>query len=110
MRAFSSSMIGLISTPGSHDPATRATRDSWLMSESRASAAPGYWILTATSRPSRHTARCTWPMEAEAAGTSSNSGSLACAQRGPSSRARMACTRSAPIGGADSWSLVSVAR
>ena len=28
-------------------------------SERSASSAPGYWTLTATSRPSRHTARCT---------------------------------------------------
>ena len=37
--------------------------------------APGYWILTATSRrrPSRQTPRCTWPMLAAAAGWSSNS-------------------------------------
>jgi hypothetical protein len=33
---------------------------------------PGYrWILTATSRPSDHTARCTWLMLAEATGLSS---------------------------------------
>ena len=103
-------MIGLMSTPGTHEPAIRATREIWLRSESRALPAPGYWILTATSRPSRHTARCTCPMDAAAAGTSSNSTSLVFAQRGPSSSARMACTRGAPIGGPDSWSLVSVAR
>ena len=33
-----------------------------------ASSAPGYWILTATSRPSDHTALCTWPMLADAIG------------------------------------------
>ena len=103
-------MIGLTSMPGSHDPAIRATRESWLRSDIRASAAPGYWIFTATSRPSRQTPLCTWPIEAEAAGTSSNSTSLVLAQRGPSSRARISCTRSAPIGGPDSCSLVSVAR
>ncbi len=103
-------MIGLTSTPGTHEPATRANRDSWLRSDISASAAPGYWILTATSRPSRHTPRCTWPMDADAAGTSSNSTSLVLAQRGPSSRARISCTRSAPIGGPDSCSLVRVAR
>ena len=37
-----------------------------------ASSAPGYWILTATSRPSAHTALCTWPMLAEATDLSSN--------------------------------------
>ena len=35
--------------------------------------APGYWIFTATSRPSRYTALCTWPIDAAAAGSSSNS-------------------------------------
>ena len=38
----------------------------------RASSAPGYCTLTATVRPSAHTARCTWPMEAAAAGSGSN--------------------------------------
>ena len=27
---------------------------------------PGYWILTATSRPSCRVPRCTWPIEAAA--------------------------------------------
>jgi hypothetical protein len=39
--------------------------------------APGYWILTATWRPSCQTPRCTWPIEAAAAGWSSNSAKLA---------------------------------
>ena len=103
-------MIGLTSMPGTHEPAIRATRESWLRSESSAWAAPGYWIFTATSRPSRHTPLWTWPIEAGAAGTSSNSTSLVLAQRGPSSRARISWTRSAPIGGPASCSLVSVAR
>ena len=54
--------------PGIHPPATRATRASWVRSERSASPAPGYWILTATSRPSRQDARCTCPIEAAAAG------------------------------------------
>ena len=29
-------------------------------------AMPGYWTLTATARPSRVMARCTWPIEAAA--------------------------------------------
>ena len=45
-----------------------ASRASWLRSATSASPAPGYWTLTATSRPSRQTARCTWPMLAAAAG------------------------------------------
>ena len=35
--------------------------------------APGYCTLTATSRPSLQRPRCTWPMEAAAAGTGSSS-------------------------------------
>ena len=35
-------------------------------SASSASATPGYWILTATGRPSSSVARCTWPIEAAA--------------------------------------------
>ena len=36
-------------------------------------AMPGYWILTATARPSRVIARCTWPIDAAAIGTGSHS-------------------------------------
>src|SRR5947209_3961810 len=34
---------------------------------------PGYWTFTATTRPSGMTARCTWPMDAAAVGTGSQS-------------------------------------
>jgi hypothetical protein len=46
--------------------------DLVLRSARSASSAPGYWILTATSRPSAHTPLCTCPMLAEATGASSN--------------------------------------
>ncbi len=36
------------------------------MSDSSASAIPGYWTLTATRLPSRRVARWTWPIEAAA--------------------------------------------
>ena len=45
-------------------PGEAAQLMKWLMS---ARPAPGYWILTATWRPSCQTARCTWPIEAAAA-------------------------------------------
>ena len=45
------------------------------MSDSTASAIPGYWILTATSVPSAVRPRCTWPMLAAAAGSRSSSAS-----------------------------------
>ena len=73
MRSRSSAISGLISSPGTSGCITRLIRDSCRRSERSASSAPGYCSLTATSRPSRHTARCTWPMLAAAAGISSNS-------------------------------------
>ena len=80
---------------------SRATRLSWLKSLSSARPAPGYWIFTATSRPSRQRARCTCPIEAAAAGLSLNSAN-ASRQSGPRSSARTRCTVPAGSGGADS--------
>ncbi len=42
-------------------------------SVSTASAMPGYWTLTATCRPSFVVARWTWPIEAAANASGSNS-------------------------------------
>ena len=102
-------MIGLMSRPGIQPAATRATRATWLRSLSRAGPAPGYCTLTATSRPSFQTARCTWPIEAAAAGKSSNERNR-WRHRGPRSSASTWCTVAAGIGGAASCSLTSVAR
>ena len=44
------------------------------MSDSSASATPGYWILTATARPSWRVARCTWPIDAAAKASCSKLG------------------------------------
>src|SRR6202044_4204008 len=85
------------------------TRASWVKSLIRALPAPGYWILTATRLPSFQTARCTWPIEAAAAGVSSNEANSA-RQSSPRSAASTRCTVLAGSGGADSRSLVSVAR
>ena len=85
------------------------TRLSWLKSLISALPAPGYWILTATCRPSCQMARCTCPMDAAATGASSNSAKLA-RQSSPISLARTRCTALAGSGGADSCSLVRVAR
>ena len=90
-------------------PNSRPIRASCVKSFSRARAAPGYWILTATLRPSCHTARCTCPMEAAAAGVSSKD-SNEDRQSGPRSAASTRCTVPTGSGGADSCSLVSVAR
>ena len=98
-----------MSSPGIQLAATRATRDTWLRSLISAWPAPGYCTLTATSRPSFQTARCTWPIDAAAAGLSSNERNF-CLQRGPSSATSTAWTIEAGIGGAASCSLVNVAR
>ena len=109
MRVRSSSSRGRTSRPGISTENSRAARLSWLKSLSRALPAPGYWIFTATWRPSRQTARCTWPIDAAAAGLSSNSANCS-RQSGPSSSASTRYTVRAGSGGAASWSLVSVAR
>ena len=98
-----------MSRPGIQPAATRPTRATWVKSEISASPAPGYCTLTATSRPSFHTARCTCPIEAAAAGASSNERNRR-RHCGPSSAASTLCTVAAGIGGAASCSLVSVAR
>ena len=94
---------------GNAPPSNRAARAIWRRSERSASPAPGYCTLTATSRPSCQTARCTWPMDAAADGSSSNEVNR-CLHPGPSSRASMACTAARSIGGAESCSRVSVSR
>ena len=65
-----------MSRPGISTPNSRAMRLSWVKSLFSALPAPGYWIFTATARPSVQTARWTCPMEAAAAGWSSNSAKL----------------------------------
>ena len=49
----------------------RRISPAFCMSAAIASATPGYWIFTATCRPSGSTARCTWPIEAAAAASCS---------------------------------------
>ena len=95
--------------PGTQPAATFATRLIWRMSLIRAAPAPGYWILTATSRPSFQTARWTWPIEADATGWSSKDSNLL-RQRVPRSARSTPCTELVGIGGALSCSLVSMAR
>ena len=103
-------MSGLTSSPGISTPNNRAARLSWVKSLISALPAPGYWILTATSRPSFHTARCTWPMDAAAAGLVVEEAKLL-APVGAELPAREPGARSAAgSGGAASCSLVSVAR
>ena len=74
-----------------------------------ASSAPGYWILTATSRPSDQTALCTWPMLADAMGVSSNEVNRS-RHLVPSWASSTRCTFAAGSGGASFCSLVSASR
>ena len=76
------------------------------MSDSSASATPGYWIFTATSRPSSSLARWTWPIEAAANASCSNSEK--CSSTGsPYSSSITFETRDHGIGGAEVRSLAS---
>ena len=74
-----------------------------------ASSAPGYWILTATSRPSAHTPLCTCPMLAEATGVSSKEVNRS-RHFVPSWPSSIRCTFGADSGGASFCSLVSASR
>ncbi len=98
-----------MSMPGIQAVATRATLETLARSESRAFPAPGYWIFTATSRPSRQVARCTCPIEAAAIAVSSKEVNRL-RQRGPSSAAMTSLTLAGGRAGALSCNLVSIAR
>ena len=108
-RAWTSAIRARMSSPGTSGPSPRATRLSWRRSEVRASADPGYCTLTATSRPSDQVPRCTWPIEAAAAGSASNQTRWSF-QSGPSSRVRISRTVMVGIGGAESCNRVSCSR
>ena len=93
-----------------------ASRESCLRSASRASPAPGYCTFTATvsvfgfpflrAGGTFHTALCTCPMLAAAAGLSSNSANIS-RHPAPSCSAIALCTLATGIGGAASCNLVS---
>ena len=57
----------MASRPGASALAIRRSIPAFCMSARDRVATPGYWIFTATRRPSGSTARCTWPIEAAAA-------------------------------------------
>ncbi|CAB4776534.1 unannotated protein [freshwater metagenome] len=66
---------------------------------------PGYCTFTATTRPSRVTALCTWPIDAAAIGVSPQSRKTL---RGSPSSSVTTCVASAgAIGGASAWSVAS---
>ena len=77
------------------------------MSARSAFATPGYWIFTATMRPSGRTARCTWPIDAAAAASSSKS-SNSSSTGAPHSSSRTVETFLQGIGGADVLSALSL--
>src|SRR6478735_6483032 len=95
--------------PGAIGPIVRARRASWRRSLRRASPAPGYCTLTATSRPSDQRPRWTWPIEAAAVGPPSSQTSSS-RQWAPRSAAIWSRTVCVGIGGAESWRRVSSAR
>ena len=64
-----------MSSPGISRRKTGVSSRRLRMSDSTASAIPGYWTLTASSSPSCERARWTWPMLAAAAGSGSISAS-----------------------------------
>ena len=53
--------------------ASRSSAATLSTSLSMLRATPGYWIFSARSRPSAAVAACTWPIEAAASGSKSNS-------------------------------------
>ncbi len=66
--------ISPVSIPGASTASSFSASRRFCMSAWIASAIPGYWTLTATTRPSsRSVARWTWPIEAAAIGSGSKS-------------------------------------
>ena len=81
---------------------------SWRRSASTVLVMSGYCSLQATSVPSGNVARCTWPSEAAAAASTSNSAKRD-RQSGPSSPCMRRRTKAAPIAGALACSCASSA-
>ena len=90
----------MASSPGASAFAIRMISPAFCMSAAIASATPGYWIFTATCRPSQRTARWTWPIEAAAAASWSNSSNSSDTGSSHSSR-RTRSTFFQGIGGAE---------
>ena len=78
-------------------------------SVSTASAIPGYWTLTATARPSAVVARWTWPIEAAANASGSNSANASLSGTPSSSRSSFSIALNGS-GGTSSRSAASVVR
>ena len=105
----SSPTMGLGSMPGNSIDMTVNSRSVFSRSAATAWSTPGYWTLTATSRPSWVTARCTWPMDAAASGTGSHTANTR-SGASPSS-ARITCaTSSGAMGGASACNCASASR
>ena len=83
MRSRSSAASALTSRPGARRRISGKSICRLRRSVSTASATPGYWTLTATSRPSCVSARWTWPIEAAA--NASSSKAAKCSDSGPPS-------------------------
>ena len=89
---------GLISRPGMSGCSSAAHPRQLPTGRSARPPAPGYCTLTATTRPSCQTPRCTWPMLAAAAGVSSKETNRARQPR-PNCSASMRWTSAVGIGG-----------
>ena len=87
MRSRSSAPSALTSRPGASRRTSGKSMFMLRRSVSTASATPGYWTLTATSRPSCVRARWTWPIDAAATGSRLNSAKT-CSTGPPSSVAQ----------------------
>ena len=101
-----------MATPRATSAAAREATEKALTSPSIASRPPGYCTLTAASTsPSSpcHTARCTWPIEAAAAGRCSNRTKRS-RQPGPSSAASAGSASPHGMPGLDSCSDVRASR
>ena len=79
------------------------------MSSSTRSHTSGRWTLTATGRPSRSAARCTWASDAEANGVWSKLEN-ALEMRAPISASTIRSTSANPNGSVSSWRRANASR
>ncbi len=82
---------------------------AWSRSSRMAVPTPGYWTLTATTRPSAITARWTCPIDAAATGSGSQSRNSS-SGGAPSSSHTTWSARLGAIGGTSCWSWASASR
>jgi hypothetical protein len=91
----------LASSPGASAFAILRIIPAFCMSARTASATPGYWIFTATARPSGSTALCTCPIDAAAVASWSKSSNRSSGRSPSHSSSSTLLTLSHGIGGAE---------